>query len=397
CTAIAYDPNPPTDDSKVRSLKEYLIKFSVMNGKKPLTLDFKTFTESTGLDYAKGTYDTRRENCFSCGLDNSVYICCSGYRWELILYWASEFNSPALCLLSPHMDKMLLGPDYTQDESFGSSPTILSNSNFSKDPSKVTPIKLTDFMVVVNNREHSVNTLPFTIKKKKGKSQSVTPTLPQSQGLEASGPLPQKRKKPKSKKTPTETKVTPSKPTKDSEQSHSVSSGTVPDPKDLVRNIQLTGTRLPSTLDEGTRKSQTLPKGKKYDPKDLVGNIQPIDTGLHSTVSDEGAAKTMLLSEGPRINAKYQANQTQTARLRYRSLTKNKGKTSYEAEPDTQTLQLNTFADVQPFLLSEDEMAQESDDDVLEAEEDMEEDTQTDEEEHQSPPPNTDKPEPSLA
>ncbi|GJY02349.1 hypothetical protein Tco_0360501, partial [Tanacetum coccineum] len=291
----------------------------------------------------------------------------------------------------------LLGPNYTQDESFKSSPTILSNSNFSKDPSKVTLIKLTDFMVVVNNREHSVNTLPFTIKKKKGKSQSVTPTLPQSQGLEASGPLPQKRKKPKSKKTPTETKVTPSKPTKDSEQSHSVSSGTVPDPKDLVRNIQLTGTRLPSTLDEGTRKSQTLPKGKKYDPKDLVGNIQPIDTGLHSTVSDEGAAKTMLLSEGPRINAKYQANQTQTARLRYRSLTKNKGKTSYEAEPDTQTLQLNTFADVQPFLLSEDEMAQESDDDVLEAEEDMEEDTQTDEEEHQSPPPNTDKPEPSLA
>ncbi|GJX90725.1 hypothetical protein Tco_0344051, partial [Tanacetum coccineum] len=27
-----------------------------MNGKKPLTLDFKTFTESTGLDYAKDTY-----------------------------------------------------------------------------------------------------------------------------------------------------------------------------------------------------------------------------------------------------------------------------------------------------------------------------------------------------
>ncbi|GKD36318.1 hypothetical protein Tco_1251827 [Tanacetum coccineum] len=56
CTAIAYDPNPPTDDSEVRPLKEYLIKFLVMNGKKPLTLDFKTFTESTRLDYAKDTY-----------------------------------------------------------------------------------------------------------------------------------------------------------------------------------------------------------------------------------------------------------------------------------------------------------------------------------------------------
>ncbi|GJU32329.1 hypothetical protein Tco_1175918 [Tanacetum coccineum] len=56
CTAIAYDPNPPADDSEVRPLKEYKIKFSVMNGKKPLTLDFKTFTESTGLYYYDGTY-----------------------------------------------------------------------------------------------------------------------------------------------------------------------------------------------------------------------------------------------------------------------------------------------------------------------------------------------------
>ncbi|GKA24360.1 retrovirus-related pol polyprotein from transposon TNT 1-94 [Tanacetum coccineum] len=62
----------------------------------------------------------------------------------------------ALCLLSPHMDKL--------------------------------------------------NPLPFLIKKKKGKSQTVTPTLPQSQGPEAPGSLPQKRKKPKSKKTPSETK-----------------------------------------------------------------------------------------------------------------------------------------------------------------------------------------------
>ncbi|GKB64735.1 hypothetical protein Tco_0920921, partial [Tanacetum coccineum] len=37
-------------------LKEYLIKFLVINGKKPLILDYKTFVESTVLDYAKGTY-----------------------------------------------------------------------------------------------------------------------------------------------------------------------------------------------------------------------------------------------------------------------------------------------------------------------------------------------------
>nr|GEW11094.1 hypothetical protein [Tanacetum cinerariifolium] len=57
-------------------------------------------------------------------------------------------------------------------ECFGSSLTIPSNSKFSKDPSKVTPIKLTSFMVAVNNNEKSVNVLLFTVKKKKGKSQT---------------------------------------------------------------------------------------------------------------------------------------------------------------------------------------------------------------------------------
>ncbi|GJZ05666.1 hypothetical protein Tco_0539459 [Tanacetum coccineum] len=100
---------------------------------------------------------------------------------------------------------MLLGPEYTKDESFRSSPTILSNSNFSKDPSKVTPIEFTAFMVA---------------------------------GPEDSGSLPQKRKKPKYKKTPTKTKVTPPpEPTEDSEQCHSVSSGTIPDPQYPERNI----------------------------------------------------------------------------------------------------------------------------------------------------------------
>ncbi|GKG30859.1 hypothetical protein Tco_0423347, partial [Tanacetum coccineum] len=46
----------------------------------------------------------------------------------------------------------------------------MSNFNFSKDPSKVTPIELTDLIVAVNKREHLVNPLPFTVKKKKGKS-----------------------------------------------------------------------------------------------------------------------------------------------------------------------------------------------------------------------------------
>nr|GEZ64001.1 hypothetical protein [Tanacetum cinerariifolium] len=56
CTAIAYDPSPPEDDFKERPLKEYKIKFRVMNKKKPLTLDFKTIFKATGLDYNQGFY-----------------------------------------------------------------------------------------------------------------------------------------------------------------------------------------------------------------------------------------------------------------------------------------------------------------------------------------------------
>ncbi|GKA02516.1 hypothetical protein Tco_0675181 [Tanacetum coccineum] len=56
CTTNAYDPNPPADETQSRPIKEYLVKFSVMNGKKPLTLDFRTFTTSTGLKYNNGEY-----------------------------------------------------------------------------------------------------------------------------------------------------------------------------------------------------------------------------------------------------------------------------------------------------------------------------------------------------
>ncbi|GJY98483.1 hypothetical protein Tco_0515393 [Tanacetum coccineum] len=203
-----------------------------------------------------------------------------------------EENSRVRCSGSGVGRRVLLGLDYTQDESFRSSPTILSNSKFSKDPSKVTLIKLTDFMVAVNKCEHS--------------------------GPEAPGSLPQKRKKPKYKKIPNETKVTPPKLTEGSKQSQLVSSGTVPDLQDPERNIQLAGTGLPSTLDE------------------------PTDRGLPSTASDEDAAKTTPIPEGPRgdkdseglkppaymepqtnpvadpsgTGAKYQVDETQSTQLR---------------------------------------------------------------------------------
>nr|GEU50771.1 hypothetical protein [Tanacetum cinerariifolium] len=62
-------------------------------------------------------------------------------------------------------------------------------------------------MIDVNNQRDSASPLPLASKPKKGKSQTVTSTLPKSQGPEASGALSKKSKKPKSKKTPAETKA----------------------------------------------------------------------------------------------------------------------------------------------------------------------------------------------
>ncbi|GJT18734.1 retrovirus-related pol polyprotein from transposon TNT 1-94 [Tanacetum coccineum] len=98
------------------------------------------------------------------------------------------------------------------------------------DPSKVTEIELTAHMIALNNRRDSVSPPPLVAKPKTCKSQTVISTSPKSQGLEASGALSKKSKRSKSKNPPTKTKATPPNPTKGFEQSHSVSSGTVPDP-----------------------------------------------------------------------------------------------------------------------------------------------------------------------
>ncbi|GJW15298.1 retrovirus-related pol polyprotein from transposon TNT 1-94 [Tanacetum coccineum] len=166
-------------------------------------------------------------------------------------------------------------------------------------PSKVTDIELTAHMIVVNNQKDSVSLLPLATKPKKGKSQTVTQTLPKSQGSEVPGALSKKRKRPKSKNPPTKTKVTPPRPTKGSEQSYSVSLGTVHDPQDLERNIQLASMGLPSILDARPR-----------------GNI---------TTSDMGTTTPPVAD------------------------------LSGTGELDTQPIVLSTYADVRAFLLSDDE------------------------------------------
>ncbi|GKB13736.1 hypothetical protein Tco_0847659 [Tanacetum coccineum] len=115
-----------------------------------------------------------------------------------------------------------------------------------------------------------VSPLPLAAKPKKGKSRTVTPTLPKSQGPKVPGALSKKSKRPKSKKPPTKTK----------------------------RNIQLVSMGLPSTLNEGTHKSKPLPESTATPPKDSEGNIQPLNRDITSTTSNEGVAKTTLRPEG---------------------------------------------------------------------------------------------------
>ncbi|GKE53121.1 hypothetical protein Tco_1488277, partial [Tanacetum coccineum] len=250
---VAYDPSPLIDESEQRPLREFLIKFLVLNGKRPLTLDFNTFYSSTGLDYKNSKYvapptpEVVKKELMNSKQQLLAYSLITGNKVDIgeIIY--SDLVTKLLnksrqiyvsyprfisCAL-----QVLLGYDYTQDVKFRFLPDILSNSNFTKDPSKVHNIELTAHMIVVNNQKDLVSPLPFSGKKKKVKSQTVTPTLPKYRALRLQ-----------------------------------ISSGTVPDPQDPERNIQLADSR---------------------------GNDQPADKGLPSMASNEGTTKTTSCLEGP--------------------------------------------------------------------------------------------------
>ncbi|GJW80238.1 retrovirus-related pol polyprotein from transposon TNT 1-94 [Tanacetum coccineum] len=138
-TVVPFDPFSSTDDPEKRPLKEFLIKFFVLNGKRPLTLNFDTFCSSTGLNYNNGKY-------------------------------------------VDHPTPKVFGGNYSSNEQVNSIQQLLAYSLITgtKDPSKVTNIKLTAHMIAVNNRMDSVSPLPLVAKPKKGKSQTVASTLPKS-------------------------------------------------------------------------------------------------------------------------------------------------------------------------------------------------------------------------
>nr|GEX62432.1 hypothetical protein [Tanacetum cinerariifolium] len=55
-TVVAYEPFSSTDETEQCPFREFLIKFLLLNGKRPLNLDFNTFCSSTGLDYNNDKY-----------------------------------------------------------------------------------------------------------------------------------------------------------------------------------------------------------------------------------------------------------------------------------------------------------------------------------------------------
>ncbi|GKC06226.1 hypothetical protein Tco_0997836 [Tanacetum coccineum] len=176
CTVVVEDPNPPTDEFEVCPLKEFLIKINVKNGQKPLTLDYKTVCETTRLDY-----------------NNGLYV--------------------------DHPYTEVLGGNYSSTEQLNSIQQLLVFSLFTRTKIDIGKIIYSDHITRIMAKS----------RKKKNKSQTVTQPKPKSQGPEASGALPVKRKNSKTQTTSlVQATVTPPSekvPTKDSDRTQSVSSG----------------------------------------------------------------------------------------------------------------------------------------------------------------------------
>nr|GEV85085.1 retrovirus-related Pol polyprotein from transposon TNT 1-94 [Tanacetum cinerariifolium] len=145
-TVVAYDPFPLIDETEQRPLREFLIKFLVLNGQRPLTLDFNTFLSSTGLDYNNGKY------------------------------------------VAHPTPEAVLGGKYSSTEQVNSIQQLLA------------------YCLITGTQKDLVSPLPLSINPKKGKSQTVTPTLTNSQGPKAFRAHSKKSKRHKSKMPPTETK-----------------------------------------------------------------------------------------------------------------------------------------------------------------------------------------------
>nr|GEU88872.1 hypothetical protein [Tanacetum cinerariifolium] len=182
--------------------------------------------------------------------------------------------------------------------------------------------------------------------------------------------------------------------------SQSLSSVQSINPQYIEGNIQPAVKGLPSTPDKGIRSSNPLPEGKLIIAKDPEINTQPAGMGLPTAHPDEGTRKTKHLPNGTNIDLKYsgrniqltnraqpstlitdqsgdgiedQVDKTQSTRFEMSYPDQNKGKTSSEVKLDIKHLILITFGNFKTLLDLEDELKDESDEEMYEAKEEMDE------------------------
>ncbi|GKC16236.1 hypothetical protein Tco_1013018 [Tanacetum coccineum] len=149
CIAVVEDPTPPEDDSEVRPLKEFITNFTVKNVKKSLALNFKTFVESTGLDYNQGNYvahpspEVVKAQLAKISTTKDLVQKNPVLKTTFLVAWRILFTFVVQVLNMPRINFRIL-------------PNVLSPSNFIRDPSKVTPIELKDSVIAVHNLEYAV-------------------------------------------------------------------------------------------------------------------------------------------------------------------------------------------------------------------------------------------------
>ncbi|GJS86080.1 hypothetical protein Tco_0752621 [Tanacetum coccineum] len=348
-------PFPSTDEPEKRPLKEFLIKFSALNGQRPLTLDFHTFCSSTSLDSNNGKYvahpapEVVKKELGKIAINPSYQDKTSILKNSFLVAWRILFTFVI----------QVLGGNYSSTEQFNSIQQLLAYSLITGTEVDIGEIIYSDLVTKLLNKSRlnirlqtldlshdSVSPPPLVAKPKKGKSQTLASTLLKSQGLEASEALSKKRKQPKSKRSPTETKESPPKPTE-------------------VRYGLLSHNSI-----EGTHQSKPLPEGTATHPKDSGGNKQPLDRDITSTTSNKGTAKTTPRPEGSLRDKDSGGNILNVDMEPIHTSCK----TSSEVDPDTEPLKLQTYADIQAFLLSDDELDKDSDEEeVLAAGDDMDE------------------------
>ncbi|GJT33184.1 hypothetical protein Tco_0923603 [Tanacetum coccineum] len=217
CTAMVYNPEPPMDNYMARPLKEYKIKFLVMNGKKPLNLDYKTFLKATGLDYNNG----------ACVPHPSPK--------------AAKAELAKIATNATLLNKTLvLGENYFSTEQVNSIQQLLAYCLL--------------IWTMVHIREIIYSDLVTKLTNKSRLKYVSYPRFILCALAELLGALSKMRNKPKSKKTTPEAQVTPpSVPTKGYVKIQSLSSGQTTHPQDSEGTTQPVVKGFHSPPDEGTR------------------------------------------------------------------------------------------------------------------------------------------------